>query len=626
MSAAFQEEEALGKAYDAHLLRRLWRYVAPYGWQVAATIAMVLPMFVLELAPAWIIKNGLDRVVGPAAGVAGFVPHQPMRFEFLFEPHLGMSPLAWLAALYLCAMLASAGFQFANAVLMSLTGQAAMRDLRREVFGHIQKLHLGFFDRYPVGRLVTRATNDVENIAEMFSSGIVALVTDVAKMIGFMVVLFLLAPRLALVSFLVVPILAACAVGFRRGIRDAFRKVRVRIARINATLQETVTGMKVVQLFTRESRNQREFEAMNAEHRDAWINSIRYDAALFAAVEIAGGISVAVIVGYGAGFATAGTLYVFIDWMRRFFMPLRDLSAKYSVMQSAMASTERIFQLFDTVPAIQDEESGLDEMQSAAVAAARRASRGEVVFDHVWFAYNNEDWILRDVSFRVAPGEKVALVGSTGAGKTSIIKVLTRLYEVNRGAIRLDGVDLRELPQRELRQRVAMVLQDVFLFSGTVASNIGLERGDVTPAQIERAARAVEAHRFIEKLPHGYDTVLRERGSDLSGGQRQLLSFARALAHGGDVLVLDEATSSVDPETEVLVQHGIHALMEGRTSIVIAHRLSTIQDVDRIHVLHHGRIVETGSHDQLLAKRGAYWRLYQLQFERSPEPAARAAG
>jgi len=681
MSPAFQEEEALGKAYDSQLMRRLWRYVAPYGWQVAATLAMVVPMFLLELAPAWIIKTGLDRVVGPAKTAAGAVPHEPGRLDFLFEPLFGMPALAWLASLYLLAMLASAAFQFANALLMSLTGQAAMRDLRREVFAHIQKLHLGFFDRYPVGRLVTRATNDVENIAEMFSSGIVALVTDVAKMIGFAVVLFLVDPHLALVSFLVVPILAACAVGFRRGIRDAFRKVRVRIARINATLQETVTGMKVVQLFTREARNQREFEAMNAAHRDAWIDSIRYDAALFAAVEVAGGVSVAVIVGYGAGFATAGTLYVFIDWMRRFFMPLRDLSAKYSVMQSAMASTERIFQLFDTVPAIQDIEApvrvapaqssssepsapiapkqggpseapasadaggvGARSEPQASEAHQARASfsnpvvrpgsmpgrtsaalRGEVTFDHVWFAYQNEDWILRDVSFRVAPGEKVALVGSTGAGKTSIIKVLMRLYELNRGAIRLDGVDLRELPQRELRQRIAMVLQDVFLFSGTVASNIGLERSGVTVAEIERAARAVEAHRFIERLPNGYDTVLRERGSDLSAGQRQLLSFARALAHGGDVLVLDEATSSVDPETEVLVQQGIHALMADRTSIVIAHRLSTIQDVDRIHVLHRGRIVETGSHDQLLAKRGAYWRLYQLQFERSEEPARATA-
>ncbi len=665
MSAPFLEEEALGKAYDLRLMRRLWNYVSPYGWQVVATLTMVAPMFVLELAPAWIIKNGLDRVVGPAKTAAGAVAHQPSRLDFLFEPHLGFSPLAWLATLYLLAMITSAVLQYWNAVLMSLTGQAAMRDLRRDVFEHIQKLHLGFFDRYPVGRLVTRATNDVENIAEMFSSGIVALVTDIAKMIGFAVVLFLLEPRLALVSFLVVPILAACAIAFRRGIRDAFRKVRVRIARINATLQETVTGMKVVQLFTREARNQHEFDAMNADHRDAWLNSIRYDAALFAAVEIAGGISVAVIVGYGAGFATAGTLYVFIDWMRRFFLPLRDLSAKYSVMQSAMASTERIFQLFDTEPAIQDIEApvtipleqptrteGPASADGLAVGARSEAQpseahqarglagnqlvrpgstpgrtsdprRGEVVFDHVWFAYNDEDWILKDVSFAVAPGEKVALVGSTGAGKTSIIKVLTRLYEVNRGAIRLDGLDLRELPQRELRRRIAMVLQDVFLFSGTIASNIGLERSDVTPAVIERAARAVEAHRFIEKLPNGYETVLRERGSDLSAGQRQLLSFARALAHGGDVLVLDEATSSVDPETEELVQHGIHALMADRTSIVIAHRLSTIQDVDRIHVLHHGRIVETGTHEQLLAKRGAYWRLYQLQFEREPGASAR---
>lgn len=615
MSAAFQEEEALGKAYDARLFQRLWRYVAPYRLQILATIAMTAPLFVLELAPAWIIKNGLDRVLGDR-GTAG------ADFAFLLDPHFGVSPLAWLAGLYLVVMGIGAGFQFANGVLMSLTGQSAMRDLRRDVFAHLQRLHVGYFDRHPVGRLVTRATNDVENIAEMFSSGIVALVTDVAKMAGFAIVLFLVEPRLAAVAFLVVPVLAAAAVLFRRGIRDAFRKVRVRIARINATLQETVTGMKVVQLFTREERNARDFDAMNAEHRDAWVDSIRYDAALFAAVEMANGLSTAIIIGYGASLAaqdllTVGTLYVFIDWMRRFFLPLRDLSAKYSVMQSAMASTERIVQLLDTDPAIQDRDA------TSAPQKGRKGT-GEVVFDHVWFAYNDEDWILKDVSFRVAPGERVAFVGSTGAGKTSVIKLLDRLYDVNRGAIRIDGVDLRDMPQRDLRRRIAMVLQDVFLFSGTVASNIGLERPDVSRAEIERAARAVEAHRFLERLPQGYDTVLRERGSDLSGGQRQLLSFARALAHGGDVLILDEATSSVDPETEVLVQHGIHALLEGRTAIVIAHRLSTIQDVDRIHVLHKGRIVETGTHDELLAMRGTYHRLYRLQFERPPEPAAAA--
>jgi ATP-binding cassette subfamily B protein len=608
---AMHEEEVLGQAYDARLVGRLWRYVAPYRGQVALTLAMVVPLFLLELAPAWIIKTGLDRVIAPAAAPgAGGVG---AALEGIFRAPPGVSSLAWLAGLYLAAMLASAALQFAHAVLMARTGQSAMRDLRSDVFAHIQALHLGFFDRYPVGRLVTRATNDVENVAEMFAAGIVALVTDVVKMLGFAVALFLVDAKLALVTFGVVPFLAGAAVVFRYQVREAFRLVRVRIARINATLQETVTGMRVVQLFSREARNQRDFEELNAQHRDAWIASIRWDAALFSTVEFASSITIAIIVWWGTGLAAAGTLYVFIDWMRRFFLPLRDLSAKYSVMQSSMASCERIFQLLDLEPGIRDPEARPRGAGPAAAPAPAPARRGAIEFDHVWFAYQGEDWVLRDLSLRVEPGERVALVGATGAGKTSVIKLLTRLYDVNRGRVLLDGVDVRELPQRELRRRVATVLQDVFLFSGTLAENLSLGRADVGDAEIERAARAVEAHRFVERLPDGWATAVRERGSNFSTGQRQLLSFARALVHGADVLVLDEATSSIDTETEALVQRGIHVLLEGKTAIVIAHRLSTIEDVDRIFVLDHGRVVESGPHAELLAAGGAYARLHRLQ-------------
>jgi ATP-binding cassette subfamily B protein len=604
----FHEEEALGRAYDARLMKRLWRYVKPYTWQVALTLALVPFIFALELVPAWLIKTGLDHVLA-----SGAAPVEPAWLAWLLVPPGGAANLGWallwLGGLYLAAAVALAGLQFLNMYVMARTGQSAMRDLRRHVFAHVQRLHLGFFDTYPVGRLVTRATNDVENVAEMFSAGIVALVTDVMKMVGFAVVLFLIEPKLALVTFLVVPFLAVAAIVFRFRVRAAFRAVRVRIARINTQIQETITGMKVVQLFTREQRNQRDFDALNASHRDAWFTSIRWDAALFAVVEIANNLTIAVIIGYGAWLGVAvGTMYVFIDWMRRFFMPLRDLSAKYSVMQSSMASSERIFHLLDTQPAIRDRVP-------AAVAAQDRRARGAVEFRNVSFRYPNGDWVLRDVSFAVEPGEKIGFVGATGSGKTTLIKLLNRLYEVEKGQILLDGVDLRDLPQRDLRRRVTLVLQDVFLFSGSVRDNIGLGRAGVDAAAIGRAARAVEAHRVIERLPQGYATELRERGSDLSTGQRQLLSFARALAHGADVLVLDEATSSIDSETEALIQRGVHVLMEGRTALVIAHRLSTIQDVDRIYVLHKGRIVEFGSHEDLLEQRGVYHRLYHLQYQ-----------
>jgi ATP-binding cassette subfamily B multidrug efflux pump len=647
MSEHLQEEENLGKAYDWRILKRLWRYVAPYRLQVLGTLALVAPLFLVELAPAWIIKTGLDRATGAVPqGVAAWGT------EFL-QPPSGLHPFAWFGLLYFVAVLIGAALQFANMLLMATTGHSAMRDLRRDVFDHIQSLHLGFFDRFPVGRLVTRATNDIENVAEMFTAGIVAFVTDLIKMIGFAVALYWVDADLALLTFSVVPVLALGAVIFRFKVREAFRAVRVRIARINAHIQETITGMKVVQLFTREERNLRYFMDMNADHRDAWKQSIRYDALLFASVEATQGVTVAVIIWYGTGgLVEAGILYVFIDWMRRFFMPLRDLSAKYSVMQSAMASSERILQLLETSPEIADPvrpalpERAVSESGQGDGGGDRR---GSVEFENVWFGYPAPDssfapgfagelpgarkddepgetgWVLRDVSFRAEPGDRIAFVGATGAGKTTIIKLLTRLYEVSRGCIRVDGVDIREIPQHDLRRRVATVLQDVFLFSGSVADNIALGRSDIDREAIVEATRAVEMDRFIEALPEAYDTPVRERGTNFSAGQRQLLSFARALVHGADILVLDEATSSIDTQTEALVQHGIRVLMEGRTAIAVAHRLSTIRDMDCIYVLHHGQIVESGRHADLLRAGGVYHRLYLLQHEPQADPGVALA-
>jgi ATP-binding cassette subfamily B protein len=456
---------------------------------------------------------------------------------------------------------------------------------------------------------MTRLTTDVDALNEMFTAGVIAIFGDVAMIFYIVIWMFQVNWRLALVSFAILPLLAALTTWFRIGARSSFREVRVRIARINAFLQEHITGMPVVQLFNREEKEKRNFDEINEAHRKANIDTIFYYAVFYPAVEIVGAIGIALIIWYGggqviSGIATIGTLVAFIQLARSFYEPISDISEKYNILQSAMASAERIFKMLDEPVTIKSPEK--------PVRVGR--ARGRIEFRNVWFAYKNEDWILKDVSFTVEPGERVAFVGHTGAGKTTITNLLLRFYDIQRGQILIDGIDVREMDLEELRANFSIVLQDVFLFSGDIASNIRLGNDKITDEQLRSAAREVHADDFIKRLPDGYHTELRERGAGLSVGQKQLISFARALAFDPRVLILDEATSSIDTETEILIRDAVERLMEGRTSLVIAHRLSTIQSVDKIVVMHKGEIREVGTHQDLLARRGLYWRLYQLQF------------
>ncbi len=584
---AFHEDDPVDKSYDRTLLRRLLRYLRPYWAPVLASFLLIVGMAALDLVGPYLTKIAIDRYIrqGNATG------------------------LDRIALLYLGALFLAFVVRFGQVYLLQMTGQKVMMDLRREIYAHLQRLHVAFFDQNPVGRLMTRVTTDVDAVNELFTSGVVTVFGDLFTLFGIMGVMMAMNWKLALVTFSVIPLFFVVTNWFRAGSRATFREVRRWVARINAFLQENITGMPVVQLFRREARNREAFAAINRQHTDANLAQIFYYAVFYPAIELLAALATALIILYGgwrvmAGTLTLGALVAFIQYSERFWRPISDLSEKFNILQAAMASSERIFTLLDTEP----------KVVAPAQPVHLSKVRGRVGFESVSFGYQPGTPVLQDIDFTVEPGRSVALVGATGAGKTSIISLLTRFYDVQQGRVTLDGVDVRALDPAQLRSSLALVLQDVHLFSGTIASNIRL--GSAIPDErVREAARAVHAHRFIEALPEGYETPVRERGATLSVGQKQLLSFARALAHDPRVLILDEATSSVDTETEALIQDALKVLLQGRTAIVIAHRLSTIQHVDEILVLHKGRVRERGTHQELLAQRGLYWRLYQLQYK-----------
>lgn len=620
MSAVERFEDEGTKKLDPKLTLRLLGYLRPYRMRAGASVALVILSSFAEIAGPAIVAIAIDLFVVPRGSESAGVSRQVG--EWLAS--VGMMPASALdgitAATLLYLATLGGGFivLYVQMVVMNMMGQRIMFDLRRQIFGHMQRLHVQYFDRNPVGRLITRVTTDVDALNEMFTAGFVAIFGDIFVLVGIVAMLFWLNWKLALVLFSVIPFLVITSLWFREGARRTYRMVRARIAAINAFLQEHISGMAVVQLFNRQEREAQKFADLNAKHRDANIESIYYYSVFYPVIELVQSIGIALIVWYGGGQVVQGTLSIgaliaFFQYAQRFYEPISDLSEKYNILQSAMAASERIFKLLDTPVEIDD-----------PVEPAELGELREIEFRNVWFAYTNEEWVLRNVSFVVKKGERLALVGHTGAGKTTVTSLLLRFYEAQKGEILVNGVDIRKYRLTDLRRMFAIVQQDVFLFSGTVADNVSLGDATIGRQRIEDAVRRVRAARFVERLPEGYDAPVRERGAGFSVGEKQLLSFARALAFGPPVLVLDEATSSIDSETERLIQEAIEVLMEGRTTVAIAHRLSTIRSADQILVFHHGEIRERGTHEELLRADGIYRRLYELQYREERGEAASA--
>lgn len=610
-----RHEEEGSRAFDRRLTRRLLSYLAPYRWRATLSIVLVIFSSLAEIAGPAIVAVGIDLFVRPAEAEARSGMSQAVA-RWIEANGWSVDPLTGIhfaAAVYLLALVGGFVILYAQMVLMNLMGQYVMYDLRKQLFGHLQKLHVQYFDRNPVGRLMTRVTTDVDALNEMFTAGFVSIFGDIVVLAGIVGVLFWMDWRLALVLFSILPFIAITSVWFRNGARRTYRAVRARIAAINAFLQEHISGVSVVQLFNRQGEEARKFSHLNARHRDANLESIWYYSVFYPAIELIQSIGIALIVWYGGGEVirgtlTLGALIAFFQYAQRFYEPISDLSEKYNILQAAMAASERIFRLLDTTPRI-EKTGGVDPGQVETIE-----------FRDVSFAYNEPEWVLENVSFKVRRGERVALVGHTGAGKTTVTNLLLRFYDIQKGSILINGVDIREMDLARLRSLFAIVQQDFFLFAGTMADNITLGERRISRERMLNAAEKVQADRFIRKLPKGYETEVRERGAGLSVGEKQLVSFARALAYDPPVLILDEATSSIDTETERLIQEGIEALTEGRTSLVIAHRLSTIRSADQILVFHHGQIRERGTHDDLIRFGGLYRRLYELQYR---EEAAR---